>query len=190
MSTEQFNAHLRPEDPPVSGGRAPRGHVHRRVTFHWNGDEIRVYHVPPAHTDGDSIVHFVKANVVHMGDVFFNGSYPFVDTSSGGADRRRDRGRGARPRRHRRPRRASSRATGRSGRRADLQAYRDVLKTLRDRVAKLKADGKSRDEVVAAKPTADHDAKWGDGLHEGRRLRRPRLRLAAVAARAAGSRAC
>ena len=54
------------------------------LTFHWNGDEIRVTHVAPAHTDGDSVVRFVKADVVHMGDLFFNGTYPFVDTSSGG----------------------------------------------------------------------------------------------------------
>jgi hypothetical protein len=48
--------------------------------------------------------------------------------------------------------------------RADLQSYRDMLETLRDRIAKLKAEGKSRDEVIAAKPTADHDAKWGAGF--------------------------
>jgi glyoxylase-like metal-dependent hydrolase (beta-lactamase superfamily II) len=54
------------------------------VTFHWNGDEIRVTHAAPAHTDGDSIVRFVKADVVHMGDLFFNGLYPFIDTGSGG----------------------------------------------------------------------------------------------------------
>ena len=46
---------------------------------------MRVIHVPRAHTDGDSIVHFVKGDVIHMGDVYFNGFYPFIDTSSGGS---------------------------------------------------------------------------------------------------------
>jgi hypothetical protein len=53
------------------------------------------------------------------------------------------------------------------GTRADLQEYRDVVKTMRDRIARLKAEGKSRDEAIAAKPTADHDAKWGTGFMKG-----------------------
>ena len=133
------------------------------ITFHWNGDDVRVYHVPPAHTDTDSIVHFVKADVVHMGDVFFNGSYPYIDTSSGGrvdgvieAADRALAGTGGATR--------FIPGHGPVGSRADLQAYRDMLKTVRDRVAALKAAGKSRDEVIAAKPTADHDAKWGGGF--------------------------
>jgi len=136
------------------------------VTFHWNGDEIRVYHVPPAHTDGDAIVHFVKANVVHTGDVFFNGGYPFVDASSGGridgvieAAERVLSGVDDKTR--------IIPGHGPVATKADLAAYRDVLKTLRDRIAKLKAEGKSRDEVIAAKPTADYDAKWGTGFLKG-----------------------
>jgi glyoxylase-like metal-dependent hydrolase (beta-lactamase superfamily II) len=136
------------------------------VTFHWNGDEIRVYHVPAAHTDTDSIVHFVKADVVHMGDLFFNGGYPFIGTLSGGrvdgvieAADRVLAGIGERTR--------LIPGHGPVGTKADLQAYRDVLKTLRDRIAKLKAEGKSRDEVIAAKPTADHDAKWGTAFMDG-----------------------
>src|SRR6185503_15539741 len=55
------------------------------VTFHINGDSVRVLHVPPAHTDGDAIIHFTKANVIHMGDTFHNAGLPFVDLSSGGS---------------------------------------------------------------------------------------------------------
>ena len=119
--------------------------------------------MPPAHTDTDSIVHFVKADVVHTGDVFFNGSYPFIDTSSGGridgvieAAERVLAGTG--------PATRFIPGHGAVGGRADLLAYRDVLKAVRDRVAKLKAEGKSRDAAIAAKPTADHDAKWGNGF--------------------------
>jgi glyoxylase-like metal-dependent hydrolase (beta-lactamase superfamily II) len=166
MSREHFMAAFGRKIPPSPEAALPVVTFTDAVTFHWNGDEIRVHHVPPAHTDGDSIVHFVKADVVHMGDVFFNGGYPFIDTSSGGrvdgviaaADR-------------------VLAAVGEKTRiipghgplatKADLQAYRDVVKTLRDRIAKLKAEGKSRDQVIAAKPTADHDAKWGGGFMKG-----------------------
>ena len=164
MSVEQLGAVRK--TPPSPEAALPVVTFTDAVTFHWNGDEIRVYHVPPAHTDGDSIIHFVKGDVVHMGDIFFNGGYPFIDTSSGGrvdgvieaADRvLAGIGDGTRiiP------------GHGPLARKADLQAYRDVVKTLRDRIAKLKAEGKSRDEVIAAKPTADHDAKWGAGFMKG-----------------------
>jgi glyoxylase-like metal-dependent hydrolase (beta-lactamase superfamily II) len=165
MSSERFSATF-VRTPPSPEEALPVVTFADALTFHWNGDEIRVYHVPPAHTDTDSIVHFVKADVVHMGDVFFNGGYPFIGTLSGGrvdgvieaADRvLAGIGEGTRliP------------GHGPVGTKADLQAYRDVLKTLRDRIAKLKAEGKSRDEVIAAKPTADHDAKWGTAFIEG-----------------------
>jgi glyoxylase-like metal-dependent hydrolase (beta-lactamase superfamily II) len=166
MSGEQFNATFNRSTPPSPEAALPVVTFTDAVTFHWNGDEIRVHHVPPAHTDGDSIVHFVKADVVHMGDLFFNGGYPYIDTSSGG----KVDGVIA----------AAERALAEIGEktriipghgplatRADLQAYRDVVKTLRDRIAKLKAAGKSRDEAIAAKPTADHDAKWGTGFMKG-----------------------
>ena len=166
MSTEQFSATFDRKTPPSPEGALPVVTFADAVTFHWNGDEIRVYHVPPAHTDGDAVVHFVKANVVHAGDVFFNGGYPFVDVSSGGridgviaAAERILAGIDDKTR--------IIPGHGPVGTKADLQAYRDVLKTLRDRIAKLKAEGKSRDEVIAAKPTADHDAKWGTGFMKG-----------------------
>jgi cyclase len=54
------------------------------LSLHFNGEEIRVLHVPHAHTDGDSVVHFTGSGVAHLGDIFFNGRFPFVDLSSGG----------------------------------------------------------------------------------------------------------
>ncbi len=54
------------------------------VTLHWNGLAIEAVHAPAAHTDGDSIIFFEGANVVHMGDLFFNGAFPFIDVDSGG----------------------------------------------------------------------------------------------------------
>jgi glyoxylase-like metal-dependent hydrolase (beta-lactamase superfamily II) len=166
MSAEQFSATFNRTTPASPEGALPVVTFTEAVTFHWNGDEIRVHHVAPAHTDGDSIVRFVKADVVHMGDLFFNGGYPFIDTSSGG---RVDGVIAAAE--------ETLAAIGEKTRiipghgplatRADLQSYRDTLALLRDRIAKLKAEGKSRDEVIAAKPTADHDAKWGAGFMKG-----------------------
>ena len=54
------------------------------LSIHFNGEEIRVWHLPPGHTDGDSFVHFTKSNVVHLGDQFFSGRFPNIDLSSGG----------------------------------------------------------------------------------------------------------
>ena len=55
------------------------------VTIHFNGEEIRVTHLPAGHTDGDSVVWFTGSNVVHMGDLFFSGHFPFIDLDSGGS---------------------------------------------------------------------------------------------------------
>jgi glyoxylase-like metal-dependent hydrolase (beta-lactamase superfamily II) len=171
MSAEHFNATFQRTTPPSPEGALPVVTFAEGVTFYWNGEEIRVYHVPPAHTDGDSIVHFVKADVVHMGDLFFNGGYPFIDTSSAG---RVDGVIGAAGR-------VLAGITDKTriipghgplATKADLLAYRDVVKTVRDRIAKLKAEGKSVDEVLAAKPTVEYDAKWGTGFINAERLTR------------------
>ncbi len=117
----------------------------------------------PAHTDGDTVVHFKKANVVHMGDCFFNGMYPFIDLSSGGsidgviaaADKVLgvvDMNTKIIP------------GHGPVGDKAALQIYRDVLASIRDRVKTMVAAGKTLDEVKAAAPTKDFDAKWGEGF--------------------------
>ncbi|HEY2731656.1 MAG TPA: MBL fold metallo-hydrolase [Polyangia bacterium] len=132
------------------------------LTFFFNGDEIQVLHVAPAHTDGDSIVLFKKANVLHMGDTFLGG-YPIVDVSSGG----RYEGYIA----------AAERALGLVDdatkiipghgpvmTKADLAAWRDMLVKIRDDVAALAAQKKTLDEIKAAKPTAAFDARWGQGM--------------------------
>jgi cyclase len=163
MSSEQFMALFDRKVPASPEAALPVVTFAEGVTFFWNGDEVRVFHVAPAHTDGDSIVQFVKADVVHMGDTFFNGNYPFIDTSSGGrvdgvlAAAERVLG-------------AVTDKTriipghGPVATKADLVAFRDTVKAVRDRVAKLKAEGKSRDAVIAAKPSAEFDAKWGQGF--------------------------
>lgn len=169
MSSEQFNAFFDNRTPPSPPGALPVVTFTEEVSFHFNGDELHVFHVDPAHTDGDSIVHWRQANVFHMGDLFFAGSYPYVDLSSGGsvngiiaaADKvialaddvsKIIPGHGA------------------LSNKKDLIAYRDVLKTIRSRVTEQISSGKSLDEVLAAKPTADFDEQWGRGFINGERL--------------------
>jgi glyoxylase-like metal-dependent hydrolase (beta-lactamase superfamily II) len=166
MSTEQFNATFKRATPPSPEGALPVVTFAEGLTFWWNGEEIRVRHVAPAHTDGDAVVHFVKADVVHMGDLFFNGGYPFVDTSSGGrVDGVIAAADGVLQTVTEKTRIIPGH--GPLATKADLQAYRDVVKACRDRIAKLKAEGRDRAAVIAAKPTADYDAKWGQGFMKG-----------------------
>ena len=83
MSMDQV---VRGEAVPASpAGALPVVTFSEDVSFHLNGDHVRVHHVPPAHTDGDSIVHWTRANVLHMGDLYFNGMLPFIDLDSGGS---------------------------------------------------------------------------------------------------------
>jgi len=130
------------------------------VTFHWNGETIHVFHVPASHTDGDAIIHFVGANVFHMGDTFFNGRYPFIDTQSGGSVQ----GMIASSEQILAMSNAATRLIpghGEVASPAALRAYRDMLVSARDAIAPLVARGMTEDAVVAAKPTATLDATWG-----------------------------
>ena len=86
MSTEQFLAALNQKVPPSPKDALPVVTFAEGVTLHLNGDTLHVRHVANAHTDGDALIHWAKANVLHMGDTFFHkGSFPFVDLSSGGS---------------------------------------------------------------------------------------------------------
>ena len=123
------------------------------LKLHLNGEEVRVISMPPAHTDGDSIVHWTKSNVVHMGDLFFNKmSFPFVDRSSGG-DVRGVIG-------------AANAVLGMTdantkiipghgavASRADLKAYRNMLTQIVSKIETAVKAGKTLDEVKAMKPT-------------------------------------
>ena len=129
------------------------------LSFYWNGEDIHVFHVDPAHTDGDAIIHFAGANVYHMGDTFFNGRYPFIDVNSGGdAD-----GVIAAANRVLAHANAESKIIPGHGPLAtpdDLQAYRDMLVGVRGTVEGLVRQGMTIDQVVAANPTAQFDATF------------------------------
>ncbi|MBU0617711.1 MAG: MBL fold metallo-hydrolase [Planctomycetes bacterium] len=162
MSTEQFLTVIDRKVPPAPAGARPVITYGDMLTFHWNGDDVQILHVDPAHTDGDSIIHFRKANVLHVGDIYFNGTYPFIDVNAGGSIDGMVK--------------AADRILVMANEKtkiipghgplsdvAELRAYREMLATVRDRVRALVEQGKSRDEVIASKPTRDLDAKWGGG---------------------------
>lgn len=131
-----------------------------------NGERLTVSHVAPAHTDTDAIVQFEHVNVLHAGDVFFNGRYPLVDGSTGG----RVDGMIAASDRLLNLADASTKIVpghGPLAAKPDLQRYRDMLATAADRVRKLKNSGKSLEESIAAKPLTDLDAAWGSGRYKG-----------------------
>jgi glyoxylase-like metal-dependent hydrolase (beta-lactamase superfamily II) len=86
MSSEQFIAFFEEKVPPSPRGALPVVTFADGVTLHLNGDTLHVVHVANAHTDGDALIHWQEANVLHMGDTFFHQvTFPFIDLSSGGS---------------------------------------------------------------------------------------------------------
>jgi glyoxylase-like metal-dependent hydrolase (beta-lactamase superfamily II) len=84
MTTEQFSIFMNRSTPPYPDEALPVVTFNDRVTLHLNGEAVAVHHVPRGHTDGDSIVFFPGSNVLHMGDILFNGLYPYIDLDGGG----------------------------------------------------------------------------------------------------------
>jgi cyclase len=163
LSTPQTMKMFHSTVPAAPAGALPT--ITFEDTMHvWrNGDSLDLVHFDPAHTDTDIYIHFHKADVLHVGDIFFNGVYPFIDEGTGGsiggmilavekalsvagADTKIIPGHG--------PLAAKS----------DLQQYHDMLSTVRDKVATLKNAGASEQEAVAKKPTAEFDATKSVGF--------------------------
>ena len=163
MGAEQFIEAFGSKVPASPAVALPVVTFSDTVTFHLNGDEIQAFHVAPAHTDGDSVIVLRKAKVVHMGDTFFNGLYPFIDVSSGGSLEgmiaAADRVLGMVDETFR-----LIPGHGPSARRPDLVAFRAMLAGVRDKVKPMVTAGKTLAEVQAAKPTAAWDEKWGKGF--------------------------
>jgi cyclase len=156
--------------PRRNGGFFPQAPIEARpfvtfdkgLTFHFNGEEVRVFLAPPAHTDGDTFVHFPESDVLHLGDVFRTTSYPIIDVYNGGTlDGTIE---------------ALDLAIGLAGPntkvipghgldvvgRRELVQFRDMIVDVRQRVRELIAQGNTLDEVMAARPTAAYDEQWGN----------------------------
>jgi len=133
------------------------------MSFHWNDDTIQVMHVAPAHTDGDSVIYFQQANVIHAGDTFFNKMYPFIDVTTGGSISGMIAA----------TEKLLAIANGKTkiipghgplANKDELQTYRDMLIAMQKRIGDLKRAGETRDAVIAAKPTKKFDSAWGKGF--------------------------
>ena len=163
MSTEQVLERIgraASTTPASPVGALPVVTFMEDVTFHINDDVLHAFHVENAHTDGDAIVHFEGANVVHMGDTFFRDRFPFIDTATGGsidgiidaagtalavmdAETQVIPGHGA------------------LSNRENLREYRDALRTMRNAVAAMMERGMSLDQIQAARPIRAEAAAWG-----------------------------
>jgi glyoxylase-like metal-dependent hydrolase (beta-lactamase superfamily II) len=162
MSTPQdiaaFNAHF----PPSPAGAIPTEVFADKKSLRMNGNTLLLEHYDPAHTDTDISIYFADADVLHAGDTFFNGMYPFIDYSTGGHIDGMIRAAG-------RTLGVGSEETiiipghGPIGDKEQLAAWRDMLVAVRSEVAKLKRSGHSLAETVAAKPTAEFDARYNGG---------------------------
>jgi glyoxylase-like metal-dependent hydrolase (beta-lactamase superfamily II) len=149
--------------PPAPPGAIPAEVFDDERTVELNGMTIALKHYAPAHTDSDISVHFTDADIFHVGDTFWNGYYPFIDYSTGGSIDGMIRATEAN----------LAKVTdtmivipghGAVGEKSQLAVYRDLLVGTREKVAALKKQAKSLDDIVAAKPTAATDAKWGNGF--------------------------
>jgi len=163
LSQPQRMAAFGLEFPPSPDSALPQEVFDDRSHLFFNNEELRLVHFMPAHTDSDIYILFKTANVIHAGDLWFNGTYPLIDDSSGGTIDGMVRG--------------SSELValadtetkivpghGPLGNKQQLAEYRDMLVAIRDRVQGLKRSGRSMQEAVAAKPTSDYDRQWGTGM--------------------------
>jgi cyclase len=152
--------------PAAPAGALPVLTFDQSMHLWHNGDSLSLEHFDPAHTDTDIYIHFHRADVLHVGDIWFNGMYPFIDEGTGGtiggmikagtkalavagADTKIIPGHGP------------------LGTKAQLQRFHDMLSAVHEKVAALKSAGASEQEVIAKKPTAAFDAAWGKGMMNG-----------------------
>ena len=160
MSTDQFNHFWNDTTPAYPPESLPVVTFNDRVTLHLNGESVTVHHVPRGHTDGDSIVHFPASNVLHMGDIFFKGLYPYIDLDGGGSVQGMiaavDLGLSLADEQTR-----IIPGHGTLSNRSELQAYRDFLAKARDNVQARLDQGLDLEQSIAAKPTAEWDETLG-----------------------------
>jgi glyoxylase-like metal-dependent hydrolase (beta-lactamase superfamily II) len=162
MTEGQVSKFFERTTPPAEHAALPVITFARDVTLHLGEETIQALHVDNAHTDGDVIVKFEKANVIHMGDTYFSSFYPIIDLESGGSIN----GMIAAVDRSLPMIDVSTKVIaghGPVGNLAGLTEYRAMLAGVRDAIEKLVKQNKSLEEVVAAHPTAPWDEKWGKG---------------------------
>lgn len=163
MSSEQVSEFFGRTTPPSADGALPVMTFDSTVTFHLGDQTVHAFHLPHAHTDGDSVVHLPDANVIHTGDIVFYGLYPFVDVDSGGSlagmiaavEQIAELADGD-----------TAIITGHGPviDREQLLGYHEMLKTVHERLADAIAQGQSLEDIKAVGITAEYDETWGDGF--------------------------
>jgi len=159
MSTDQFSHFFGKTTPPFAAAALPVLTFNDQISLHLNGEPATAFHVPRGHTDGDSIIHFPASNVIHMGDIYFEGLYPFIDLDGGGSIQ----GTIAGVNRALKLANDDTKIIPGHGPLSDLEslrAYRDYLLEACSNVQALIDQDKSLAEIVAAKPTQ----KWDESL--------------------------
>lgn len=169
LSTDQFMKAFSRQVEAKPETYWPEITFEKDITLHLNGEDVLFFHSHNAHTDGDAIVYFTKSNVIHMGDTFFKGRFPFIDISSGGSidgmietankvlfiadnDTKIIPGHGT------------------LSNKSELKEYRDVLMILRDRVKAAIKEGKTDEEIKAADLAKDYAEEWGGGFINAERI--------------------
>jgi glyoxylase-like metal-dependent hydrolase (beta-lactamase superfamily II) len=162
MSEPQFVQEYELKVPAAAKSALPVVTFADSIVLHLNGDNLQLVHVDEAHTDGDVVAWWEFANVVHVGDLQYSGSYPFIDLGSGGSLA------GVVAAIELVLERADAKTVvipghGPVSNRAELSAYRDMLVAVGRRVREGIEAGRSEEEIVASRPTADYDERYGKG---------------------------
>ena len=163
LSTPQTMKMFHTTLPAAPAGALPAVTFDQVIRVWQNGDSLDLVHFDPAHTDTDIYIHFHNADVLHLGDTWFNGFYPFIDEGTGGTI-------GGMITAGERALSVAGDKTklipghGPLGTKSEFKAFNDMLSAVRDKVAALKKAGASEEEAVAKKPTAEFDAAWAKGM--------------------------
>jgi glyoxylase-like metal-dependent hydrolase (beta-lactamase superfamily II) len=163
LSVDNFIAAFNKKVPAYPAQALPQITFANDIKFHLNDDGIEVLHMPNGHTDGDSIVHFTTDNILHSGDLFFNGFYPFIDIAHGGSLN------GTLKAAEKMLSMVDDKTKiipghGPLASKVDLTRYRDMLAYAYEKLSALKSSGKTAEQAIAAKPLAELDDKWSGGI--------------------------
>jgi cyclase len=162
LAVDNFIEMFGMEAPAMENAGLPVITFDNSLTFHLNDNEIDISHINNAHTDGDCFVHFRDANVIHTGDIYFAGMYPFIDTHSGGSTE------GTLNALERILTLSDNNTViipghGPVSDKVGLMAYSNMLRTVSSRMRKMIAEQSSLEQILAAEPTKDFDDKYGNG---------------------------
>jgi glyoxylase-like metal-dependent hydrolase (beta-lactamase superfamily II) len=160
LTTEQFVKYFNMRQEPLAPAGLPVLTFTNDIALHLNGQDIDIFHVAPAHTDGDAVVHFKDANVIVSGDILFIGTYPFIDVPNGGHVEGMIKG-------TERILALCNDQTkivpghGPLTDKAGVEKYHQMLSTIYQKVKAMIDNGQTLEQARAAKPTAEFDADWG-----------------------------